>query len=394
MISAIALRDGCLDFGNLSHTGSNKYRNKDMKFSFFIKLILFIGTSVLNIRVSMASEIYQSYTGARELAMGGAYVNTVNDETSLELNPAGLGRLRSKIITLADPELEVGSNDQQIFSTNGNYLGMVDPTIVFNNCVVAPSTHYHLKLQFLPSIVLPDFGFGIHAMRRIDGEADSTAANFHLDYTQDIDAVLGINFKFFGGIVKIGVATRYIDHSTISKDFVVASTTSISVPNSGTEGTGLGVNVGGVISIPVEYLPSIGFTVHDLGNTSYNLTAGSVYQGVAGRPPDSIQTVDAGLAIFPIMGARTRSTFTAEVHDIATLSTETSLMRRVHVGGEINIGDLLFIRAGLNQSYYTAGLEFASERMQFQVTSYGEEIGTATQPKEDRRYLGKFSFRF
>ncbi len=365
-----------------------------MNFSLIVKFILFISFSVLNLRLSNATEIYQNYTGARSLAMGGAYVNTVNDETSLELNPAGLGRLRSKIITLADPEIEVGSKDQQIFSTNSNYLGMIDPGVILSNSAVSPGDHYHLKIQFLPSIVFPDFGFGIHAMRRYDAETDSTATNFHLDYVQDIDAVIGLNFKFFGGILKIGVATRYIDHSVITKDFVIASTTSISVPNSGTEGTGLGVNVGGVISLPVAYLPSIGFTVHDLGNTSYNLTSGSFYQGVTGRPLDTIQTIDAGFAIFPILGSHTRSTFTAEVHGVSTLGTETSLMRRVHLGGEINIGDLLFLRAGLNQSYYTAGLEFASERIQFQVTTYGEDIGTAAQAREDRRYLGKFAFRF
>ena len=363
-----------------------------MRISWIIKLFLFISCSVLNVRVSFAAEIYQAYTGARELAMGGAYVNTVNDETSLELNPAGLGRLRSRIITVADPEVEVGSKTQQIVSTNSDYLGMMDPTVIFNNSKVAPGDHYHLKLQVFPSIVFQDFGFGLHVMRRFD--ADSTATNFHLDYTQDIDAALGINFKFFGGIIKIGVAGRYIDHSVISKDFVIASTTSISVPNSGKEGTGIGVNVGGVISLPVEYLPSIGFTVHDLGNTSYELTAGSFYQGVASRPFDTIQTIDAGIAIQPILGSHTRFIFTAEAHDISTLSAETNVMRRVHIGGELNIGDLLFIRAGLNQNYYTAGLEFASERMQFQVTTYGEDIGTSAAASEDRRYLGKFSFRF
>ena len=154
------------------------------------------------------------------------------------------------------------------------------------------------------------------------------------------------------------------------------------------------MNVGGIISIPVEYLPSIGFTVHDVGNTSYNLTSGSFYQGVSKRPADTIQTVDAGFAFFPIVGSHTRTTFTAEAHDVMTLSTETNIWRRIHAGGEINVGDLLFLRAGVNQKYYTAGIEFASERMQFQVTSYGEDIGTSATPREDRRYMGKFAFRF
>ena len=210
-----------------------------MKISFLIKLILFISFSIVNVRVSYASEIYEAYTGARELAMGGAYVNTVNDETSLELNPAGLGKLRSQIVTLVDPELEINDKDQQIFA-GSNYLGMIDPNTVYSNTKAAPGDHYHLKAQLFPSIVFPDFGLGLHVMRRIDADTDATSTKFHLDYTQDIDAVLGFNFKFFGGVLKIGVAARYVDHAVISNDFVIATTSSISVPSAGTEGTGLG----------------------------------------------------------------------------------------------------------------------------------------------------------
>ncbi len=363
-------------------------------FKLVTKLTLFLLFSIIDLRLSEASEIYQAYTGARELAMGGAYVTTVNDETALELNPAGLGRLRGRIFTLIDPELDLGANDQKIFSASTSYLDMFNAKSIMDNAKSSPSTHFHLKAQVMPSVVLPNFGFGVHAMRRFDAEADATSTNFHLDYTQDVDAVFGLNFKLFDGILKLGASARYVDHSVIAKDFVIANTTAISVENSGSEGTGVGVIAGAVITAPVTYLPSIGVTVHDVGHTNYNLGSGAFYQVGASRPPETTQTIDGGIGLSPILGSHTRATFTAEIHDITTLGTETDLLRRAHAGFEINIGDILFVRAGLNQRYYTAGLEFASERLQFQATTYGEEIGTATAPREDRRFLGKFAFRF
>ncbi|MNY53233.1 hypothetical protein D3C86_1889710 [compost metagenome] len=60
----------------------------------------------------------------------------------------------------------------------------------------------------------------------------------------------------------------------------------------------------------------------------------------------------------------------------------------------MNFGDVFFMRAGYNQRYWTAGFELASERFQWQLTSYGEEIGTSDTPKEDRRYAVKFAYRF
>jgi hypothetical protein len=62
--------------------------------------------------------------------------------------------------------------------------------------------------------------------------------------------------------------------------------------------------------------------------------------------------------------------------------------------GELNYADALFVRAGMNQRYWTAGLELSIVNYQFQAASYGEEIGDDVTPREDRRYVVKFAFRF
>src|SRR5690606_30756903 len=106
------------------------------------------------------------------------------------------------------------------------------------------------------------------------------------------------------------------------------------------------------------------------------------------------QAVDVGMAIFPIVGKRTRMTFTIEYRDVLTMSEEEDHMRRTHGGMELNVADAFFLRAGMNQRYWTAGLEFAMGNYQLQAATYGEEVGTVATPEEDRRYALKFSFRF
>lgn len=361
---------------------------------YIIVIIFWTCVLLLKIPTAFASEYYEYYTGARMKAMGGSYVNTVNDETALLQNPAGLGKIRGKILTVADPELDLSSNDQQQFSGSGTYLDMINMKSIMDNIKSVPGTHYHLKAQLFPSLVLPDFGFGLHVKRSYDADTNSAATTFHLDYTQDVTAVLGFNLKFFGGIVKLGVSARYIDRAEITKDFTIASTTAISVENSGSEGTGLGVDTGLIIQAPVAWLPSIGAVVHDVGNTSYTVGSGAFYQAGASRPRDSIQTIDAGFALFPIVGRYTRMAITGELHNVTNYSSEADTQKYIHAGVEFNFGDLVFVRAGMNQRYYTAGLEFSSDHIQFQATTYGEEIGTSTANIEDRRYVGKFAFRF
>ena len=70
------------------------------------------------------------------------------------------------------------------------------------------------------------------------------------------------------------------------------------------------------------------------------------------------------------------------------------MTRRMHFGLELNFSDFMFLRAGLNQRYWTAGIEIATEHCQVQFASYGEDVGTAATPQEDRRWVAKVALRF
>lgn len=83
-----------------------------------------------------------------------------------------------------------------------------------------------------------------------------------------------------------------------------------------------------------------------------------------------------------------------EYRDILTYDEEDDHQRRIHYGLEFNIFDRLFLRGGVNQRYWTAGIEIASLNMQFQAATYGEEIGEPGARREDRRYIFKFAMRF
>ena len=73
-----------------------------------------------------------------------------------------------------------------------------------------------------------------------------------------------------------------------------------------------------------------------------------------------------------------------------TAQNETDPTRRYHAGYEFNLYDIVFLRMGYNQKYWTAGLELSSEKIQFQFATYGEDVPTG----EDRRYVGKLAIRF
>jgi hypothetical protein len=356
-----------------------------------MKRVLFAITLLISVKTAQAGELYEFYNGIRGLGMGGAAIATVNDETALLVNPAALGKLRDYYITVFDPELEGGSNSQKVIGTD--VMGVMDPQKALDHSNKFPDTHMHEKAQFFPSLVLPNFGFGAFARWQVDAEVNSATGKFTYDYTRDYAAVFGFDFKIWDGIIKLGTTARVIDRLQVMRDDLDPTSTALDWRTMAGSGMGVAGDAGLMITLPVAWLPTLAGVYRDIGRTSYTWRAGS-FSDTTLRPDSAPETIDAALSISPILGKRMRAVVTAQVDDVKTLSQETDKMRRVHAGFELNYADALFLRGGYNQHYWTAGVELAIINYQFQAASYGEDIGTPGSPKEDRRYVAKFAFRF
>ena len=343
---------------------------------------------------SQAGEIYEFYNGVRALGMGGAYVTTANDETAMYTNPAGLGKLRDVFITMADPEASFTQNITD-FVPFGDILDVASAKGLVAIMQDQPGEHLHFHAQIGPRLVIPNFGFGILAKWESNVSADDPVSNITINYRNDYVATMAYNFRLFDGILKIGFNGKFIDRIEVRDRVIPASTTDLTFESIASEGTGISTDVGIIATAPVRLLPALGIVVRDAGNTKFDLTDGAIHK-TSTRPLEEKQKIDAGLSISPIFGKNVRATIAAEVHNVMTEDEEEAqdIMRRFHAGMELNVADFFFIRGGWHQKYYTAGFEFASARFQLQGATYGEDIGTPNNPREDRRVVGKFSLRF
>lgn len=341
-------------------------------------------------KVSFAQEVRENYNGARSLAMGGAAIAVVNDETALLANPAGLGKLRDAYGTIIDPELEGGYNTKRMYDTKA-FTNPFDLEQVRDTTDYTRDTYFHAKGQMFPSFVVRNFGIGIHASRTLDAQMNTAGTGMTTFYQDDIALHMGLNLRLFDGRIKIGAVGKAI--SRIEIDKVIAIPDSMDLSQHASEGVGVGMDAGIIMTAPVMLLPTISAVVRDVGGTEF--TAGSgVRMQTTTRPKAVDQDMDVAFAFFPIHGNQSRSSFTVEYQKIKAASEATDKQRYFHLGYEYNYSDVLFIRAGMNQHYWTAGFEIASEHTQFQLSSYGEDVGVDGTPLEDRRYVFKFAFRF
>lgn len=337
-------------------------------------------------------EIDEFYMGVRSLGMGGVYVNTVNDETALLTNPAGLGKIRETTLVVVDPEIHGAFKSTEVF-TLSNASELLDLQGVLNGLNRAPGARHHSRAQVFPALVTNGFGIGLLYKNQTNAMVSQDSTQFRLDHVEDWAAVLGYNMRFWGGIVKLGVTGRLVNRSEIHADLDPAST-GLTYGSLALQGMGLAADGGLILTAPVAALPALGLVVRDVGNTRYDFRPG-LFNSTTEKPGETKQTVDAALSFQPLLGNHTRSTFAVDYRGVTSpLDPEReTFLKRLHVGAEFNFSDFAFLRFGANQGYWTAGVELATEKIQLQFASYGEEVGFPNALREDRRWVFQFSFR-
>lgn len=315
--------------------------------------------------------------------MGGAGLAITSDDTSLWRNPANLGSLRDVYGTILDPEFEGTSNLTP---------SEVKISEVMDTLSTKPDTYYRQKAQLSPVITRRNIGFGIIYKNEISAEVKSTDPTvMDTAYVNDLGAALGLNLRLFDGRVKIGAVGRYFNRvEVINPALTLSGPRDLSTIAA--EGTGLGIDGGLLIQAPWALIPTLGVVVRDIGDTKFRQDSFRI--STIGAPATVKQSVDAAIAVFPIHSNQVRSVWTIEYRDLTNSRNDTDTAKRVHVGLEVNTRDIFFLRAGYNQRYWTAGFEIASENIAWQVASYGEEVGTAADPREDRRLNMKLAIRF
>ncbi len=368
---------------------------------YYISLVAVLGMTVLSTSTSWGvptsfTERRMFYKSLRYLAMGGTSVAVANDETSIAINPAGLGKLRDNYGTIADPEVELNSKGISAYNRKA-YTDPLSIKQVVNTMKTKVGDYFSSRGQVMPSFVAKNFGIAVLQKTELAARA-TTATAVDTFYRNDLALLMGYNLRFFDGRIKLGVTGKMISRIEINELSLNPNQNlnlrSLGKAGIAKAGTGFGSDVGLLMTAPWKWLPTVGAVYRDVGGMSFKENAMKRLSTSTSNPAEVKGDLDVGVSIFPIQSNGIRSTFALEYRGLLTQDTQRDKAKLVHVGYEMNFSDIFFVRAGYHQRYWTGGIELASESAQFQLSSYGEEIGNSTIPKEDRRWALKLSFRF
>ncbi len=366
-----------------------------------MKRILIGARSTLFILVAVSHSLAYSqewmefYNNTRAKGMGGAGLAVSSDETALFRNPANLGSLRELYGTAFDPEVESTTNFSSDIASSISGKAF-DIEAVKTMLDTQREKYYHSRFQLTPSIVRRNIGFGLIYRNQLHAETEVTGTTMNTVYQSDLGAVLGTNLRLFSGILKIGVNAKAFNRIEVN-NATLSTAGPFDLSTIGSEGTGISYDASLMIQVPIKLLPSIAVIAHDIGDTKFDAKDGLRLR-TATQPATVKQSIDVGISLFPIHSNQFRSVWSLQYNDVANSREDDDSAKRIHFGFETNYRDILFFRAGMNQRYWTAGFEVASEKLSWQVASYGEEIGTTvagvTTAREDRRFNMKFTVRY
>ena len=345
------------------------------------QLAILILTSVTSF-AAHARELTETWASARAMGMGNAYTAHVSNSDALFYNPAGLALGGGFKWTLFDPR--VGASPAAI-SDVSNLASADDVSEMLADLYNTPlwaGLGMKSAVQFGP-IAFAGFG-GADVSGLLTNPAYPT---FGLNYFVDYGGVVGIGLPV-GPLLNIGGSFRRITRTGTSAPLSAADLAEAAEDPDGltnrlkNTGTGYGMDIGAILTIPSPVRPLLSFVWKNIGNTEFDLEEGEA-------PPQRIESemiLGAALQIdLPLI------TITPALDYKHLNRNDVQLGNKLHVGVEVAL-PAIELRAGLNQGYYTAGAGLNTGILRVDAATYGVELGAYPGQLEDRRYMVQVSF--
>lgn len=352
--------------------------------------LLFIAFFVLlSSQLWALNEKFESYTPPQAHAMGYALTADAYGVLANFYNPAGLakGSIRKWEVTLADVVIVEGlSALGSMIATRS--ISTLQITKALQN---SPGVYNFYQIGGVPSISRRNFGFSPLLSYRYAAQSDGT--NVDMDTVIDIAPTLGVASNFLGNRLKVGITGKAILRNQIQGNYAHSQIQSEEALGAlSREGIGLGFDVGALYTFANRFLPTIGVVWRDVLGTQFYSATNILKPHASGLPNSIAQSINIAGSLRPRIGKKLVSTWAVEYKHLEDFTLPFE--KKFHLGLQIEDEKSFFIWLGLNKMFLTFGFALRLPGGNLELSTYGEEVGTPTVSKEDRRIAIRYTIGF
>jgi hypothetical protein len=253
-----------------------------------------------------------------------------------------------------------------------------------------PGTYYSMRNNILPAFAWKGFAIAFLGTDRFAAQSDGTS--LEIDAGQDLAARIGFAQNFVGNLLKLGVSVTALQRNQLKGTFAHAALDSNdSMQALMNEGLGFSANAGVLFTWPMQYLPTIGFSVHDIGGMTFQRNP-LLNTRAAGTPEAIPMTYHAGFSMQPRFSKSLRSVLTVDIRHLER--TDLELTKKLHFGLQIEWSGSFFTWVGANQLLPTFGMGMRLSGGNLELGAYGVDIGPAGTRQADTRFLMRYTIGF
>lgn len=388
-----------------------------------MKLFFLLTFILLSARISFAAEsvgtsIHQHYQSPRALGMGGAFVAVANDYSALFYNPAGLDRIDENDLNLS---LDLAGTPavQDLLKDIDEAQNTPGSDADKQAAMAAVLESYYGKAfgvrVGLPQAIWarPGWAIGVIPMDltmelsvhnsvgpavQATVYADTTIAYGYGDHVRGFDYGK-LSWGITGKAVHRGFFSQNVNFIELAADPNIVSEDDLSAGYTVDADLGLlwtpSIPEDGLFSLFDYASPTFGLVVRNVAETGFSASE-LLGKDNTGKPEKLYRVIDIGsrweYPTFWIFGGRG----VLDVRDIN--HPRFSLRKGLHVGFEFDWSVASWwrgqYRVGLNQGFWTAGVSAMFTVFNLDLVSYADDIGSFSNPKENRIWMLRANLNF
>ncbi len=364
-----------------------------------IRLIIILLTlKVISIPVARAQLGFEDHafpeiiTSARALAMGNAFIAKTDDPWAVFYNPAGLGTVRGSALQMGQIHTEFNNGFWDLTkgegsSTVSKMMRNFNADGLRRNLMDRPGNMSHSRLSLFPNFTTRYLSFGYVYSQQARARLTDLNSDMEFATRTDHGPLLGMNFSFFGGILKLGASTVYLHRRQLQAEYDINQT--IEIPREDYDiGRAFITNLGARVTLPYTFLPTFAAVMRNATNSSFKATRSN------DTPEDIARSIDLGVSITPQVGQVTRMHLEVNYKDLSD-EYDTDMKRRLGMGVEFDMWRRYFVRFGYGDGFGSAGIGLRHQAFSFDLTTYAVDLSeNRFRGEEDRRWVLSFGSGF
>lgn len=347
----------------------------------------------------------------RVAGMGGAFVAVADDENALFYNPAGLKNIQKSQFTFFNPVVKLGKDYSKLqdFKNDMDAANSIaDPDQKSQQRIRSAQKYIPLNvtagLSFSPLYVSPTFSAALFGTGDIRAEVvDTSEPKLRVQGFTDVTGIVAhpyvLNEKLaLGASLRVINRSRYVCKTTACgtvgssvielgiKDLESTSGSDIQdkyIDNK--KSTGIGIDIGTLYKLNEKV--TLGAGIYNLFSTKFD------YDTYSNNIPG---TVTIGMKYDPsaMLASASFLKDTKVAVDIDRFFNGGSLWKKLHIGVESKLSEMLDLRLGLNAGWPTFGLGLKLGFLNLDYAYFQEERGGYAGQLEDASHIIGLALKF